>query len=234
VSITEADRALYEVMTSMSRRVRVPASNPYEIGLDAMGDIARSVIDTAGHGGGAYLLWAELTDVADHPRTAGPRWCDALTRLAAGEWLAVDTEDDDAVAGYFDRWQDPLLRTQDLLGEPDSGWRPEYYDFLDRTMRGALADTADQLASADQQTVARYLDDGEYGLALEYVALVLCEDEVPVPAVTLKRLGHVAEMLSSDQAMRDLAEIPAAEDAGAEGARYENAGFEGVEREDAT
>jgi len=101
-------------------------------------------------------------------------------------------------------------------------------------MRGALADTADQLASADQQTVARYLDDGEYGLALEYVALVLCEDEVPVPAVTLKRLGHVAEMLSSDQAMRDLAEIPAAEDAGAEGARYENAGFEGVEREDAT
>jgi hypothetical protein len=198
-------------MTSTSRRVRVPASDPYGIGLDAMGEIARSVIDTAEHGGGAYLLWAELTDVADHPRVAGPQWCVALTRLAAGEWLDVDTGDDDAVAGYFDRWQDPMLRTQDLFGEPDNGWRPEYYAFLERTMRGVLDDAGDLLAPVDKETVGGYLDDGEYGLALEYVALVLSEYEIPVPGSTLKRLVHVADIMSSDQALRDLAEIPVSE-----------------------
>ncbi|MDR7385029.1 hypothetical protein [Promicromonospora iranensis] len=75
MSFTAADQALCEVMTSMSRRVLVPAGDPSTIGLDAMGEIARSVIDTAEHGGGAYLLCAELTDVADHPCVASPQWC---------------------------------------------------------------------------------------------------------------------------------------------------------------
>lgn len=210
MSFTEADRALYEVMTSMSVRVVVPASDPYEIGLDAMGAIAGGVIDTARYGGGAYLLWAELTDVADHPRVAAPRWCAALTRRAAAEWLDVDTRDDDAVARYFERWQDPVLRTQDLVGETDSGWRAEYYAFLERSIRAVLDDTRDLLAPVDRETVEAYVGDGQYGLAVEYVALVLCEDEVPVPERALKRLGHVAEILSSDQALRDIAEIPVA------------------------
>ena len=204
------DRALYQVMTGISQRVRAPDSDPYEIGLEAMGAIAHGVIDTAEHGAGAYILWAELTDVADHPLIAAPLWCAALTRLAAGEWLEVDTKDRDAVVRYFDRWQDPMLRTRDLPDEPDGGWRLEYYAFLERTIRDVLGDAGDLLAPVDAEIAVGYLDDGDYGLALDYVALVLCEYEIPIPDRTLRRLRHVADIMSSDQALRDIAEIPVA------------------------
>ncbi|MFC8800084.1 hypothetical protein ACFT2C_20315 [Promicromonospora sp. NPDC057138] len=210
MSSVAPDRALYEVMTGISQRVHAPASDPYELGLEAMGEIVGGVIDTAEHGAGAYILWAELTDVADHPRIASPQWCAALTRLAAGEWLAVDATDHDAVVRYFDRWQDPMLRTQDLFDEPDGGWRTEYFAYLERTIRDVLGDVGDQLASVDAEIAAGYLDAGDYGLALDYVALVLCEYEIPIPDRTLKRLGHIADLMSSDQALRDIAEIPVA------------------------
>ncbi|WP_129785324.1 hypothetical protein [Promicromonospora panici] len=204
------DRALYQVMTGISQRVLAPGSDPYEIGLEAMGEIVHGVIDTAEHGAGAYILWAELTDVADHPRISARSWCVALTRLAAGEWLEVDPKDREAVVRYFDRWQDPMLRTRDLSDEPDGGWRLEYYAFLERTIREVLGDAGDLLAPVDAEIAVGYLDVGDYGLALDYVALVLCEYEIPIPDRTLRRLGHVADIMSSDQALRDIAEIPVA------------------------
>ena len=201
----------------MSQRVLAPASDPYEIGLEAMATIVHGVIDTAEHGAGAYLLWAELTDVADHPRVAGPEWCAALTWLAAREWLDVDTRDHGAVARYFEHWQDPMLRMHDLAVEPDSAWSEEYHAFLERTIGEALAESGDLLAPVDNEAVQIYLAADEHRLALEYLALVLCEDEVPVPERTLSRLRHLADLLSSEQAQRDLAELSVAASAQQEG-----------------
>ena len=76
--------------------------------MDAMGDIAREVIDTADHGGQAYVLWAELTDINDAPRIANRALCEERSRMAAAEWLQVDLARPEAIERYFRRWRDPL------------------------------------------------------------------------------------------------------------------------------
>lgn len=102
------DSQLYAILTSAAQRVLVPTGNAYEVGLDVMGTIGGELITTAACGGRAYCLWAELTDIADAPRIDDPALCEERSRMAAAEWLEVDTNSSDAIERYFERWQGPL------------------------------------------------------------------------------------------------------------------------------
>ncbi|MFC8924235.1 hypothetical protein [Cellulosimicrobium sp. NPDC057127] len=124
-----ANSRLYAIMTGAAHRVLAPLSIPYEVGRDAATEIARGVIDTADLGGLAYRLWAELTDVADHPRVNNPALCDERSRMAASEWLRVDITDDTAIMRYFERWNDPI-KPREVPASPrdDGALRPRWED----------------------------------------------------------------------------------------------------------
>ncbi|MGW2091467.1 MafI family immunity protein [Promicromonospora sukumoe] len=206
---TEADARLSTIMTTAARRILEPGSDAYEIGVEACGLVLDEVIDTAEHGGVAYAVWAELTDVASSPWTGAHAWCVALTELASRDWLSIDMADVAAVARYFERWQDPMLLTARLFEDDVSGdWRTEYFSYLERELGDVLHDLAGRIRPFDHETSADYVEHAEYGLALEHLTYAASEFEVPISEQERRRLTHLARLVGSDMAMRDLSRVP--------------------------
>lgn len=106
---SDADFELYAILTSKAHQVLADSSDPYWIGIDAQGEIVASdLLVTADHGGVAYHLWAELTDIASHPQIANRALCEERSRMAAGEWLELDLARPETIERYFRRWEDPM------------------------------------------------------------------------------------------------------------------------------
>ncbi|MFI8523932.1 hypothetical protein ACIGB8_05780 [Promicromonospora sukumoe] len=206
---SEADTRLDAIMTAAARRVLGPGSDAYEIGVEACGLILDEVIDTAEHGGVAYAVWAELTDVASSPWTGAHAWCVALTELASRDWLSVGTADGVAVARYFERWQDPMLLTTRLFEDDVSGaWRTEYFSYLERELGDVLGDLAGRIRPLDHETSASYVEHAEYGLGLEHLTYAVSEFEVSTSVQERRQLTHLARLMGSDRALRDLSRLP--------------------------
>lgn len=209
VNPTASDMRLNAIMTDAARRVLEPGSDAYEIGVETCGLILDEVIDTAEHGGVAYAVWAELTDIASSPWTGAHAWCVALTGLASREWLSVDTADGVAVARYFERWQDPMLLTTRLFeGDVSGAWRTEYFSYLERMLGDVLGDLAGRIRPHDHETSASYVEHAEYGLGLEHLTYAVSESEVSISDQERHQLTHLARLMGSDTALRDLSRLP--------------------------
>ncbi|WP_125775816.1 hypothetical protein [Antribacter gilvus] len=206
----DADNRLAEIMTGAARDVLAGGGDPYWVGIAAAGEILDEVIEHATHGGAAYVLWGELTDVQDHPKLDAPAWCAALTRLAAEDWLAIDSTVAESVARYFERWADPILQTPALFtgSVPDSGWRDEHYRFLKALITDTARELADRLVTRDIDEVVAIATSGEYGSALEHLTGALAEDQVGLADRERRRLSYLAKLLPSARAHRDLARLP--------------------------
>jgi hypothetical protein len=109
MATSDADSQLYAIMTRTAHQV-LASSDPYGVGIDGMDEIAADeVMFDAEHGGAAYLLWANLTDINDDPRIVGDRaLCEERLRMAAAEWLELDLARSEVIECYFRRWHDPL------------------------------------------------------------------------------------------------------------------------------
>ncbi|WP_166850835.1 hypothetical protein [Isoptericola sp. BMS4] len=116
---SEANSKLYAIMTSAAQRVLALSSDPYEVGIETMAEIAGEAITDADMGGQAYCVWAELTDIADHPRINNSALCEERSREAAIEWLQVDVANPKEIERYFKRWDDPL-KPKDVPTDPAS------------------------------------------------------------------------------------------------------------------
>lgn len=83
------------------------ARRTYDIVMGGAGQFTDEYFDCV-HGGAAYRLWMEISDLADDPR--GPlseRMADEIGRKAALEWLAIDQSSSLEVDAYFVRWGSP-------------------------------------------------------------------------------------------------------------------------------
>jgi hypothetical protein len=70
------------------------------------------------------------------------------------------------------------------------------FDEIAGILRGLLIHLEDRLLSKDITLIAEFIDAGELGLALEQLADVLSEDELPITAdERADMLGLVARML---------------------------------------
>lgn len=57
------------------------------------------------HGGAAYVLWANVTDLLSDPFGPGSEWlCHEIGQKAASEWMELDRTSQDAIDAYFQRW----------------------------------------------------------------------------------------------------------------------------------
>lgn len=109
MATSDADSQLYAILTRTAHQVLADSSDPYWIGIEAQGEIVASeLLITADHGGVAYALWAELTDIASHPEIADRALCEERSRMAAAEWLELDLARPGVIERYFQRWRDPL------------------------------------------------------------------------------------------------------------------------------
>lgn len=71
--------------------------------MDALA--SSDVLEKATHGGEAYVLWADISDLFDDPR--GPHseaLCNEFALRAATDWATVDSDSREAVESYFERW----------------------------------------------------------------------------------------------------------------------------------
>ncbi len=104
------DAGLVRVMTQVAERVLASEERPDDVAIDAMGALG-GLLTEASHGGIAYLLWAEISDLCDDPRGPGSaEECNKRARAAASDWPAVDRDSVEAVDSYFERW-DPRTGT---------------------------------------------------------------------------------------------------------------------------
>ncbi len=80
------------------------ADDPYELGLQFMGDTIEVI--TSGeyeYAVSMYTLWGDLTDWVEL-KPAEDDLAKAEMVRAAREWLALNPRDSDAVRRYFDHW----------------------------------------------------------------------------------------------------------------------------------
>lgn len=95
-------------MTCTAERVLHPAGRRiYDLVMEEAQHFIGRFVDCS-HGGGAFALWMQVSDLYDDPR--GPQSeaaCEEVGRKAAREWLALDQSRQEAVDGYFARWQSP-------------------------------------------------------------------------------------------------------------------------------
>jgi hypothetical protein len=57
------------------------------------------------HGGAAYVLWANITDLLDDPFGPGSeRLCHETAQKAASEWIELDRTSQAEIDTYFKRW----------------------------------------------------------------------------------------------------------------------------------
>jgi hypothetical protein len=119
MATSDADSQLYAIMTRTAHQV-LASSDPYWVGIDGMDEIAADeVMFDAEHGGAAYLLWANLTDINDDPRIVGDRaLCEERLRMAAAEWLELDLARSEVIECYFRRWHDPLEPVDARVRQP--------------------------------------------------------------------------------------------------------------------
>lgn len=84
-----------------------------------------------------------------------------------------------------------------------------YYEDIAGRLRGLLIRLCDRLQDNDQVVITELIDANELGLALEYVADALCEDEHPLSAdERADMLSFVARMQMDDRVSRALAFCP--------------------------
>ncbi|MGW6132369.1 hypothetical protein ACWFNE_20275 [Cellulomonas sp. NPDC055163] len=111
IGAADPDTALCRVMTDYARRVLREDARTYDLCLDACGILTDTdlVVD-ATHGGAAYCLWGEASDLYDDPRrpdfgdTGRTRQLEEHARRFARDWLDLDPADRRAVAEFFERW----------------------------------------------------------------------------------------------------------------------------------
>lgn len=100
---TGGDTRLVQVMTRAAQRI-LAGERPYDVCNDATGRLS-DLIGMAHHDGAAYVLWARISDLVDHP--SGPQSefaCNDMARAVSGDWLRVDSRSAESVAAYFERW----------------------------------------------------------------------------------------------------------------------------------
>lgn len=91
-------------MTRAAERILTAGARPYDVAIDAMGELGGLLVEEQ-HAGVAYTLWAEISDLYDDPR--GPSsedLCNQVARAACQAWEAIDQMSADAVDAYFERW----------------------------------------------------------------------------------------------------------------------------------
>lgn len=95
-------------MTEVARNVLQPKGRrTYDIVMEDTNQFIDEFIDCS-HGGGAYVLWMEISDLYDDPR--GPmseELCEKVGRRAAAEWMSVDQSSPEEVSLFFARWHTP-------------------------------------------------------------------------------------------------------------------------------
>lgn len=94
-------------MTEMARKVLQPGRRTYDIINEGVNQFIDKLADCS-HGGTAYVLWMEISDLYDDPR--GPlleELCEEIGRKAAAEWLSVDQTSQEAIDEFFARWRTP-------------------------------------------------------------------------------------------------------------------------------
>lgn len=92
-----------EAMMQAARRIH-SGERAYDVCIEACAQML-DVVTKADHGGAAYNLWAEISDLLDAP--SGPQSeaaCSTMAEAVAMDWLAIDAESVEAVAAYFERW----------------------------------------------------------------------------------------------------------------------------------
>ena len=104
------DDRLVEFMNHFSRRIEAGINRSHEVCHEAGDALANSdPLLEATHGGTAYRLWMDASDIYDAPRhdvseAAARRKLDEHTRALAGDWMSIDMSSSDAVSDYFSRW----------------------------------------------------------------------------------------------------------------------------------
>ncbi|MEU6428251.1 hypothetical protein ABZ860_20350 [Microbispora sp. NPDC046973] len=85
------------------------ADDPYDVGLQLMGDTIEVIITGEyEYAVSMYNLWGDLTDRMELKPAEGDLAKAEMVR-AAREWLALDCRDSDAVKRYFDHWLHDIL-----------------------------------------------------------------------------------------------------------------------------
>jgi hypothetical protein len=110
-SHADPDLALNGVMTEYCRRVLAGDERTYDLCMDAGGALmAADLVLDASHGGAAYCLWMDASDIYDAPRRPDvallerERQLQDHARSFAADWVTLDPTSTAAVAAFFARW----------------------------------------------------------------------------------------------------------------------------------
>lgn len=109
-SSADSDAALTRVMTQSALRITSQLERSYDVCIEAASTLVRSDLAVqATHGGSAYILWIQASDIYDTPEgnLTGEERTGRLDTYAdqfSRDWLDIDADDDLAVADYFRRW----------------------------------------------------------------------------------------------------------------------------------
>lgn len=101
------------IMTELAREVLDPGDQRvYDIVI-GMSNRFHDFFDLK-HGGDAYVLWANITDLLGYPLgPASERLCQEIGQKAASEWMELDRTSQDAIDAYFRRWSSAELWSHD-------------------------------------------------------------------------------------------------------------------------
>ncbi|WP_374008774.1 hypothetical protein [Leifsonia sp. LS-T14] len=98
------EAAVLAIMTEAAIRVQQSGGERvYDIALEEGGRLTEYF--RAPHGGGAYVLWMNVSDLYDSPN--GPQseeLCERTGRQVASEWLATNQDAREQVDNFFVRW----------------------------------------------------------------------------------------------------------------------------------
>jgi hypothetical protein len=103
-----ADHEVNRVMTEIATTVVDGGDGVYDFlrGCSGLFTADTVTLFAATHAGSAYVLWAKISDLDDHP--AGPQSEDAMLERAveaAVDWLTVNTRSERQIRAYFARWK---------------------------------------------------------------------------------------------------------------------------------
>jgi|GEM_PF-1532471 len=101
------EHALLEAMTAVADAVvHTGGQGAYEFLSDAY---SRFLDYDSRRAGSAFLLWAEVVDIAE-VGPASEESSERVARMVAEEWLAIDASSGEEVDEFFERWARPWER----------------------------------------------------------------------------------------------------------------------------